>query len=258
MPALRAVSPIKPEVLDGVDLIILRELTGGIYFGQPRGIETLPDGSERGVDTQVYTTTEIERVAHAAFDLARKRRGIVHSVEKSNVMESGVLWRRVVSRVHDEHHGDVTLHHMLADTCALQLIQNPRQFDVLVADNLFGDVLSDEAGAIAGSLGMLPSASLGPVRHDGTRAALYEPVHGTAPDIAGRGIANPLGAILSVAMMLRLTFERSDDGDLLEAAVEAALDAGARTGDLVAANEAAIGTSAMGDAVLDQLDRMTR
>ena len=256
MTALRAVSPLKPEVLDGVDLVILRELTSGIYFGQPRGIETLGDGSERGVDTQVYTTAEIERIALAAFELARSRRGVVHSIEKSNVMESGVLWRRVVARVHAEHYGNITLNHMLADNCALQLIQNPRQFDVLVADNLFGDVLSDEAGAIAGSLGMLPSASLGPLRADGSRAALFEPVHGTAPDIAGRDIANPLGAILSMAMMLRLAFERAGDAALLEAAVEAALDGGARTADLARGGEAAIGTAAMGDAVLAELDRL--
>jgi 3-isopropylmalate dehydrogenase len=256
MAALAAVSPLKPEVLDGVDLVILRELTGGIYFGQPRGIETLGDGSERGVDTQVYTTAEIERIAHAAFELARARRGVVHSVEKSNVMESGVLWRRVVGNVHAAHYGNIALNHMLADNCALQLSQNPRQFDVLVADNLFGDELSDEAGAIAGSLGMLPSASLGPVRADGSRAALFEPVHGSAPDIAGRGIANPLGAILSVAMMLRLAFERAGDAALLEAAVEAALDGGARTADLARGGEVAIGTAAMGDAVLAELDRL--
>ena len=254
--ALHEKSPLKPEILEGVDLIVLRELTGGVYFGQPRGIELLADGSERGVDTQVYTTGEIERIAHAAFELARSRRGIVHSVEKSNVMESGLLWRRVVTHVHGAHHPDITLHHMLADNCALQLIHNPRQFDVVVTDNLFGDVLSDATGAIPGALGMLPSASLGPVRGDGTRPALYEPVHGTAPDIAGQDLANPLGAILSVAMMLRLSLDRTGDADLVERAVEAALDTGARTGDLAVGNETSVGTAAMGDAVLAELDRL--
>jgi len=252
--ALKKTSPLKPEILENVDLIVLRELTSGLYFGQPRGIETLPDGSERGVDTQVYTTSEIERMAHQAFQLARMRRGIVHSVEKSNVMESGVLWRRVVTRVHEEHYPDLTLRHMLADNCALQLVHRPAQFDILVTDNIFGDLLSDITGAIAGSLGMLPSASLGPARADGGRPALYEPVHGTAPDIAGKGIANPLAAILSVAMMLRLTFGRAEDAALLERAVEAALDKGARTADIAVAGETAISTTAMGDAVLAELD----
>ena len=255
--ALKEKSPLKPEILDGVDLVVLRELTSGLYFGQPRGIETLPDGSERGVDTQVYTTSEIERMAHAAFDLARGRRGIVHSVEKSNVMESGVLWRRIVSEIHAEHYADMTLIHMLADNCALQLVHNPRQFDILVTDNIFGDLLSDITGAIPGGLGMLPSASLGPARDDGTRAALYEPVHGTAPDIAGQGIANPLAAILSAAMMMRWSFDRTDDADLIERAVEAALNAGARTVDLAVDGETAISTTDMGDAVLAELDRLS-
>jgi 3-isopropylmalate dehydrogenase len=256
--ALKKKSPLKPEVLDGVDLIVLRELTSGLYFGQPRGIESLADGSERGVDTQVYTTAEIERMAHQAFQLAGARRGIVHSVEKSNVMESGVLWRRVFTRVHEQDYADLTLHHMLADNCALQLVQRPAQFDILAADNIFGDLLSDLVGAIPGSLGMLPSASLGPARTDGSRPALYEPVHGTAPDIAGQGIANPLAAILSAAMMLRLTFDRPDDADLVESAVEAALNAGARTADIAMAGEATVGTVAIGDAVLGEMDRLAR
>ena len=254
--ALKKKSPLKPEILDGVDLIVLRELTSGLYFGQPRGIETLSDNNERGLDTQVYTTAEIERMAHAAFELARDRRGIVHSVEKSNVMESGVLWRRVVSRVHAEDYADMTLIHMLADNCALQLVDKPRQFDVLVTDNMFGDLLSDITGAIPGGLGMLPSASLGPIRDDRTRPALYEPVHGTAPDIAGKGIANPLAAILSAAMMMRWSFGRDGDADLIERAVEAALDGGARTVDLAVEGETTIGTGAMGDAVLAELDRL--
>ena len=254
--ALLEKSPLKPRVLEGVDLIILRELAGGLYFSQPRGIETLADGSERGVDTQVYTTSEIERMAHQAFALARDRRGIVHSVEKSNVMESGYLWRRIVTRVHAEHYADMTLHHMLTDNCALQLVHNPSQFDVLVTDNIFGDLLSDITGAIPGALGMLPSASLGPVRDDGTRPALYEPVHGTAPDIAGKGIANPLGAVLSAAMMMRWSFDRADEADLIERAVEAALDSGARTVDLAVEGETVIGTAAMGDAVLAEIERL--
>ena len=256
LPALENASSLKPEVVRGVDLVIFRELTSGIYYGEPRGIEELANGRRRGVDTQVYTSDEIERAIRFACELARDRRGIVHSVEKSNVMETGVLWRDIATQVHAEEFPDVTLHHMLTDNCAMQLVRDPRQFDVVVTDNLFGDILSDASAMIMGSLGMLPSASLGPVRHDGRRAALYEPVHGSAPDIAGEGIANPLGSILSVAMMLRLSFGRPEDADLLERAVEAALDGGARTADIAAAGEATVTTAVMGDAVIAALERL--
>lgn len=254
--ALYDASTLKPEVIDGVDLLILRELNGGVYFGEPRGIETVADGSKRGFDTQVYTTAEIERVARAAFMLARQRRGHVTSVEKSNVMRSGVLWREVVTAVHAREFADVKLEHMYADNCAMQLIRNPRQFDVVVTDNLFGDILSDAAAMITGSLGMLPSASLD--LGDGAGRilkALYEPVHGSAPDIAGRGIANPLAAILSAAMLLRHTAEREDLAAAVEGAVADALAAGARTGDIAAKGEATISTREMGKAVREALER---
>ncbi len=252
--ALAGDSPLKAEVIRGVDLVIVRELTGGVYFGEPRGIEELPDGTRRGVDTQVYTTPEIERVARAAFELARGRAGRLHSVDKANVMRSGLLWREEVGRVHQADYAEVRLENMLADNCAMQLVRNPRQFDVIVTDNLFGDLLSDGAAMIAGSLGMLPSASLGAPDTDGRRKAIYEPVHGSAPDIAGTDAANPLGAILSVAMMLRHSLDRGADAGLLEAAVEAALAGGLRTADIAAPGAPSVTTGAMGDAVLAALE----
>ena len=238
-------STLKREVIEGVDLMIVRELTGGVYFGQPRGIETLPDGGRRGVDTQVYTTQEIERVARVAFQLARGRRGKVTSAEKSNVMETGLLWREVVTDLHARDYADVKLEHMLADNCAMQLVREPRQFDVIVTDNLFGDILSDEAAQLTGSLGMLPSASLGAPGKPG----LYEPIHGSAPDIAGKGWANPLAAILSFEMALRWSLGRPDLADRLGKAVKAALDGGARTRDI----GGSLSTREMGDAVLSRL-----
>ena len=257
-PALADASTLKPAVIAGVDLIIVRELTGGIYFGEPRGIEDLGDGVRRGVDTQVYTSPEIERVARAAFELARARRAKLCSVDKANVMESGILWRDVVTRLGAEDYADVALDHLYADNCAMQLVRDPAQFDVLVTDNLFGDILSDGAAMIAGSLGMLPSASLGAPDETGRRLALYEPVHGSAPDIAGRGVANPLAAILSVALMLRHSFAREADATLLEQAVGAALDGGARTADIAgpggAPGNTIVSTREMGDAVLAALD----
>jgi 3-isopropylmalate dehydrogenase len=221
-------STLKREVVEGLDLMIVRELTGGVYFGHPRGVETLPDGQKRAVDTQVYTTQEIERVARVAFQLARGRRNKVTSAEKANVMETGALWREVVTALHARDYPDVTLEHMLADNAAMQLVKNPRQFDVLVTDNLFGDVLSDEAAQLTGSLGMLPSAALG----EPGKPGLYEPIHGSAPDIAGKGIANPLAAILSFEMALRWSLGRPDLADRLGASVKAALDGGARTADI--------------------------
>ncbi|HZZ36334.1 MAG TPA: 3-isopropylmalate dehydrogenase [Caulobacteraceae bacterium] len=240
--AMSDASTLKREVVEGLDLMIVRELTGGVYFGEPRGVETLADGSRRGVDTQVYTTGEIERVCRVAFDLARKRRNKVTSAEKSNVMETGQLWREVVTALHAREYPDVTLEHMLADNAAMQLVKNPRQFDVLVTDNLFGDILSDEAAQLTGSLGMLPSAAIG----EPGRPGLYEPIHGSAPDIAGKGIANPLAAILSFEMALRWSLGRPEAADRLNAAVQAALAAGARTPDI----GGALTTRQMGDAVL--------
>ena len=254
--ALVAASSLKPEVVAGLDIMIVRELTGGIYFGRPRGIETLPDGTRRGVNTQVYTTAEIHRVARVAFDLARRRGKRVCSVEKANVMESGVLWREEVQALRDAEYADVELSHMYADNCAMQLVRNPKQFDVIVTDNLFGDMLSDEASMLTGSLGMLPSASLGDTDDSGRRQALYEPVHGSAPDIAGQGKANPIASLLSFAMMLRYSLDLGSEADLVEHAVAGVLGAGVRTADLAGPGEASVSTRAMGDAVLAELERL--
>ncbi len=240
--ALADASSLKRELVAGLDIMFVRELTGGVYFGQPRGIETLADGQRRGFDTQVYTTSEIERVSRVAFELARGRRNKVHSLEKSNVMESGLLWREVVTDLHRRDYADVQLEHMLADNAAMQLVRQPTQFDVLLTDNLFGDVLSDAAAQLTGSLGMLPSAALGAAGKPG----LYEPIHGSAPDIAGQGVANPLAAILSFEMALRWSLGRGAEADRLFAAVEAALAGGARTRDL----GGSLSTVEMGDAVL--------
>jgi 3-isopropylmalate dehydrogenase len=234
----------------------VRELTGGVYFGTPRGIETLPDGSRRGVNTQVYTTAEIVRVAKVAFELARLRNRKVCSVEKANVMESGVLWREEVQKLHDAEYADVELSHMYADNCAMQLVRMPKQFDVIVTDNLFGDLLSDCAAMLTGSLGMLPSASLGATDATGRRRALYEPVHGSAPDIAGKDLANPLATLLSFAMLLRYSFGLTDDADLVEKAVENVLAAGVRTGDIATPGTKTVSTTEMGKALLAELDRL--
>jgi 3-isopropylmalate dehydrogenase len=256
--ALSASAPLKAEVLDGVDFVIIRELTSGIYFGEPRGIETLPDGQRRGFNTEQYTTNQIRRVARSAFELARTRRNKVCSVDKANVLETSVLWREEVIALHKEEFSDVELSHLYVDNAAMQIVRDPRQFDVMVTGNIFGDILSDCAAMASGSLGMLPSASLGPVDRFGRRKALYEPVHGSAPDIAGKGIANPLGSILSVAMMLRLTLNRPEDADLLETAVQAALASGARTADIAEAGAKKLTTAEMGDAVLGALDKMAK
>jgi 3-isopropylmalate dehydrogenase len=238
-------SSLKRELVEGLDMMIVRELTGGVYFGHPRFIEDLPHGGRRAVDTQVYTTHEIERVARVAFELARGRRNKVHSAEKSNVMETGLLWREVVTALHKRDYADVELEHILADNAAMQIVKNPKQFDVLVTDNLFGDILSDAAAQLTGSLGMLPSAALGIHGAPG----LYEPIHGSAPDIAGQGIANPLAAILSFEMALRWSLDRADLADKLYAAVGAALAKGARTPDL----GGGLTTIQMADAVLAEL-----
>ncbi len=254
-PALARSCPLRAEVAAGTDIALVRENTGGLYFGTPRGIETLADGRRQAVNTQRYASDEVERVARFAFDLARSRQGRVCSVDKSNVLETGVLWRETVTALHRREYADLTLSHMLVDNCAMQLVRAPTQFDVIVTDNMFGDILSDGAGAVAGSLGMLPSASLGVIGANGRRNALYEPVHGSAPDIEGLGIANPIGAILSVAMLLKHSAGAAAEADRLERAVEAALAAGARCADIAAPGEAALGTVAMGDAVIAALDR---
>ena len=243
--ALAGGSALKAEIIAGLDIMIVRELTGGVYFGEPRGIETLPDGQRRGVDTQVYTTSEIERVSRVAFELARGRQNKVTSCEKSNVMETGLLWREVVTALHAREFADLKLEHMLADNAAMQLVKNPRQFDVIVTDNLFGDILSDEAAMLTGGIGLLPSAALG----EAGKPGLYEPIHGSAPDIAGQGVANPLAAILSFEMALRWSLGRVDLADQLFAAVKRALDGGARTRDL----GGELSCEGMGDAVLGAL-----
>jgi 3-isopropylmalate dehydrogenase len=250
--ALAEASSLKRELVEGLDILFVRELVGGVYFGEPRGIETLPNGERRGFNTQSYTTAEIRRVATTTFELARTReasgkRGHVCSVEKANVMESGVLWREEVTRLHAENYPDIALSHMYADNCAMQLVKAPLQFDIILTDNLFGDLLSDLAAMSTGSLGMLPSAALGSAGAPG----LYEPIHGSAPDIAGQGIANPCASILSLAMALRYSLGAPDAADRVEAAVEAALDAGARTRDI----GGTLGTADMGDAILRHLKR---
>ena len=252
--ALVDASSLKPELVRGLDIMIVRELIGGIYFGEPRGIETLPDGSKRGVNTEVYTTGEIERVGRVAFDLARKRQGRVCSVEKANVMESGLLWRQVMTALHAAEYPDVQLSHMYADNCAMQLAKNPRQFDVIVTGNLFGDILSDLAAMLTGSLGLLPSATLGAVESSGRRPGFYEPIHGSAPDIAGKGLANPLAQILSLALMLRYSFDMEANAALIERAVENVLAKAGRTPDIAMPGRAKISTSEMGDALLAELN----
>lgn len=256
-PALAEASSLKREIVEGLDILILRELTGGTYFGEPKEVVTLENGEKRAVDTTLYTTHEIERIARVAFDLARKRSGKVHSAEKRNVMRTGVLWHQVVTATHKEHGQGVELHHMLADNCAMQLVRDPKQFDVIVCDNLFGDMLSDEAAMLTGSLGMLPSASLGaPDAKTGRRAALYEPCHGSAPDIAGKGIANPIAMIASFGMALRYSFDMGREADLIDQAISATLAQGYRTGDIMQANMRKVGTSEMGAAIVKELERL--
>jgi 3-isopropylmalate dehydrogenase len=249
-------STLKPEVVRGLDLMIVRESTGGIYFGEPRGVETLPSGEKRGFDTESYTTSEIERVARVAFELARRRGNHITSVEKANVMQSGLFWRQTVTALHEREYADVRLDHMYADNCAMQLVRNPRQFDVIVTSNIFGDLLSDLASMLTGSLGMLPSATLGPADASGQRLALYEPIHGSAPDIAGKGIANPLAQIFSFAMLLRHSFGMEEDAALIERACTNVLASGLRTADVMAAGTAKVGTSVMGESILRELDKL--
>ena len=251
-PALAASSSLKREVVEGLDILIVRELTGGVYFGEPKEIIELGNGQKRAIDTQVYDTYEIERISGVAFELARTRANKVCSMEKRNVMKSGVLWNEVVTATHKAKYPDVELSHMLADAGGMQLVRWPKQFDVIVTDNLFGDMLSDVAAMLTGSLGMLPSASLGaPDPTTGKRKALYEPVHGSAPDIAGTGKANPIAMIASFAMCLRYSFNMIAEADALEAAIAGVLDSGIRTADIMADGCRQVGTSEMGDAILD-------
>jgi len=246
-------SSLKPEIVSGLDIMIVRELTGGIYFGEPRGIKLIENGERRGTNTHSYTTNEIIRVARVAFELAKKRGKKVTSCEKSNVMEAGVLWREEVQSLKDKEFKDIELNHMLADNCAMQLLRNPKQFDVIVTDNLFGDILSDEASMLTGSLGLLPSASLGAKDKNGNIRSMYEPVHGSAPDIAGKGIANPIASILSFAMALRYSLNLDKEADILEKAVQEVLDEGLRTKDIISKGMKEVSTSQMGDAIISKL-----
>lgn len=251
---LAAASSLHPELVAGLDLLIVRELTGGVYFGEPKEIVTLQDGQRRAVDTQVYTTSEVERIGRLAFELAAKRGNQVHSADKNNVMRTGTLWRETITDLHAREFPDCRLEHILADNLGMQLVRAPRQFDVLVMDNLFGDLLSDVAAMLTGSLGMLPSASLGAVDPtSGRRAALYEPIHGSAPDIAGKGMANPLAMIGSLAMALRYSLEEPDLAARVDAAVAVVLEQGLRTPDLARGGQQPVGTAEMGTAVADAL-----
>lgn len=257
--ALVEASSLKPDLVSGLDILILRELCGGSYFAEPRGIDDLGDGQRKGYDTNAYSTWEVERIGRVGFDLARKRQGRLMSVEKSNVMHSGILWRETMTALHEKEGAGVELGHMFADNCAMQLVRYPKQFDVIVTDNLFGDLLSDCAAMLTGSLGMLPSASLGlPDPVTGLPKAMYEPVHGSAPDIAGQDLANPLAQFLSFAMMLRYSFGEAEQADLVEAAVGDALASGKRTGDIMADGCEQVGTAGMTQAVLDAMDKRAR
>ncbi len=246
-------SSLKPEIVSGLDIMIVRELTGGIYFGEPRGIEPIENNERKGINTHSYTTSEIHRIAKVAFDLAKKRKNKVTSCEKSNVMEAGVLWREEVQIVKDKDYKTVELNHMLADNCAMQLLRNPKQFDVILADNLFGDMLSDEAAMLTGSLGLLPSASLGAKDKNGKIRSLYEPVHGSAPDIAGKNLANPIATILSLSMALRYSLDLDKEADKLDSAVQKVLDDGLRTKDIISKGKKEVTTADMGDAIISKL-----
>ena len=254
--ALADASTLKKDVIAGLDIVIIRELTGDVYFGTPRGVETLADGSQRGVNTMVYTSGEVDRIARVAFELARKRAGRVCSIDKANVLESTEMWRNVVQKVHDVDYADTELSHMYVDNAAMQLVRNPKQFDVVVTGNIFGDILSDIAAQLTGSLGMLPSASLGAKLNDGRQPGLYEPVHGSAPDIAGKGLANPIATILSLGMMLRYSFDLGEQADLVNAAVEKVLADGFRTADIMQDGMKKLGTQEMGDAILKSLEQL--
>ncbi len=247
-------SSLKPEIVSGLDILIVRELTGGIYFGEPRGVKPIENGERRGVNTHVYTTKEIKRIAKVAFELAAKRNNKVTSCEKSNVMEAGVLWREEVQNLKDNEYKKIDLNHMLADNCAMQLLRNPKQFDVILADNLFGDMLSDEAAMLTGSLGLLPSASLGDKDKNGRTRSLYEPVHGSAPDIEGKNISNPIATILSFSMALKYSLGLEKESSHLDKAVEKTLEDGLRTPDIMSKGKKKVSTSDMGDAIISNLN----
>ena len=256
-PALAESSSLKREVVDGLDIVILRELTGGVYFGEPKTITDLGNGQKRAIDTQVYDTYEIERITRVAFELAKKRRNKVTSMEKRNVMKTGVLWHEVVNQLHAREFKDVALEHQLADAGGMQLVRWPKQFDVIVTDNLFGDMLSDVAAMLTGSLGMLPSASLGEIdAKTKKRRALYEPVHGSAPDIAGKGLANPIAMIASFAMALRYSFAMGKEADLVDRAIAAALAKGLRTADIRSEGTTTVGTAEMGGAIVAEMEKL--
>ncbi|HXB79109.1 MAG TPA: 3-isopropylmalate dehydrogenase [Bradyrhizobium sp.] len=256
-PALAEASSLKREVVEGLDIMIVRELTGGVYFGEPKTITDLGNGQKRAIDTQVYDTYEIERIARVAFDLARKRRNKVTSMEKRNVMKSGVLWNEVVGQVHAREYPDVQLEHQLADSGGMNLVKWPKQFDVIVTDNLFGDMLSDIAAMLTGSLGMLPSASLGEIDvRSKKRKSLFEPVHGSAPDIAGKGLANPIAMIASFGMALRYSFETGALADKVDAAIAAVLATGLRTADIKSEGTTAVSTAQMGEAIVKELQKL--
>jgi len=246
-PNLADASTLKREIVEGIDILVVRELTGGIYFGKPKGIEKLPNGQERGINTEVYTTDEIRRIAKVAFEAARKRRKKVTSVDKANVLESSELWRRVVIEV-QKNYPDVELKHIYVDNAAMQLVRNPRQFDVMLCNNMFGDILSDEAAMLTGSIGMLPSASVG------AQVGLFEPIHGSAPDIAGKNIANPIATIASAAMMLSYAFKLDKEADLIEQAIVKTLDLGYRTKDIQSPGARLVGTMEMGDAIVRNIN----
>ena len=252
--ALADASTLKLNIVKSLDIMIVRELTGGIYFGEPRGIEDLGDGNRRGFNTLTYTTPEIQRIGRVAMDLAAKRDKRVCSIDKANVLETTVMWREEMIKV-GEGYPDIELSHMYVDNAAMQLVRNPKQFDVIVTTNMFGDILSDCAAMLTGSLGMLPSASLGAPDKNGRQAALYEPVHGTAPDIAGQGIANPLAQILSYSMLLRYSFDMFEDADFIDQAVQNVLGQGLRTGDIMGEGSTKVSTSEMGDAIINELDK---
>jgi 3-isopropylmalate dehydrogenase len=256
-PALADASSLKREAVEGLDIMIVRELTGGVYFGEPKTITDLGNGQKRAIDTQVYDTYEIERIGRVAFDLARKRHNKVTSMEKRNVMKSGVLWNEVMTQVHAREYKDVTLEHQLADSGGMMLVKYPKQFDVIVTDNLFGDMLSDIAAMLTGSLGMLPSASLGEIdAKTKKRRALYEPVHGSAPDIAGKGLANPIAMLASFGMALRYSFDMGELADKLDAAIAAVLASGLRTADIKSEGDKVASTSQMGEAILGELQKL--
>ncbi len=246
-------SSLKPEIVSGLDIMIVRELNGGIYFGEPRGIKPIENGERKGINTHTYTSSEIIRVAKVAFELAQKRNKKVTSCDKSNVMEAGILWREEVQKIKDEEYSSIELNHMLADNCAMQLLRDPKQFDVIVTDNLFGDILSDEAGMLTGSLGLLPSASLGAKDKNGKMRSMYEPAHGSAPDIAGKQIANPIATILSFAMALKYSLDLDKEAENLEDAVQKVLDDGLRTKDILSKGKKEVSTSQMGDAIISKL-----